>query len=42
MAGDKRSAIVESRAAAARTTNLREQHYLTTKTARLATEPSDD
>jgi RNA polymerase sigma factor (sigma-70 family) len=42
MAGDKRSAIVEFRAAAARTTNLREQHYLTTKAARLATEPTDD
>jgi predicted RNA polymerase sigma factor len=41
-AGDTETAIVEFRAAAARTTNLREQHYLTTKAARLATEPSDD
>jgi predicted RNA polymerase sigma factor len=36
MAGDTTTAIVEFRAAAARTTNLREQHYLTTKAARLA------
>jgi predicted RNA polymerase sigma factor len=36
-AGDNDAAIVEFRAAAARTTNLREQHYLTTKAARLAT-----
>ena len=35
-------AIVEFRAAAARTTNLREQHYLTTKAARLATGSPDD
>jgi predicted RNA polymerase sigma factor len=38
LAGDTQSAIVEFQAAAARTTNLREQHYLTTKAARLATE----
>jgi predicted RNA polymerase sigma factor len=37
MAGDERTAIVEFRAAAARTNNLREQRYLTTKAARLAT-----
>ncbi|HLY81348.1 MAG TPA: sigma-70 family RNA polymerase sigma factor [Acidimicrobiales bacterium] len=37
LAGDTETAIVEFRAAAARTTNLREQHYLTTKAARLAT-----
>ncbi|MFI5041732.1 MAG: RNA polymerase sigma factor, partial [Acidimicrobiales bacterium] len=36
LAGDTDAAIVEFRAAAARTTNLREQHYLTTKGARLA------
>ena len=35
-AGDTTTAIVEFRAAAARTTNLREQYYLTTKAARLA------
>ena len=35
-AGDTEGAIAEFRAAAARTTNLREQHYLTTKAARLA------
>jgi hypothetical protein len=29
---------IEFRAAAARTTNVREPHYLTTKAARLATE----
>jgi predicted RNA polymerase sigma factor len=40
LAGDTETAIVEFRAAAARTTNLREQHYLTTKAARLATELS--
>jgi predicted RNA polymerase sigma factor len=34
-AGDTTMAIVEFRAAAARTTNLREQYYLTTKAARL-------
>jgi predicted RNA polymerase sigma factor len=38
LAGETTSAIVEFQAAAARTTNLREQHYLTTKAARLATE----
>jgi len=37
-AGDAGNAIIEFRAAAARTTNLREQHYLVTKAARLATE----
>jgi predicted RNA polymerase sigma factor len=35
-AGDNKAAIAEFRAAAARTTNLREQHYLTTQAARLA------
>jgi len=35
-AGDTAAAIAEFRAAAARTTNLREQQYLTTKAARLA------
>jgi hypothetical protein len=38
LAGDTEPAILEFRAAAARTTNLREQHYLTTKAARLANE----
>jgi predicted RNA polymerase sigma factor len=42
MAGDTKTAIAEFQAAAARTTNLREQHYLTTKAARLATELSDN
>ena len=37
-AGEPRAAIVEFEAAAGRTTNLREQHYLTTKAARLAVE----
>ncbi len=37
MNGDSATAIVEFRAAAARTSNLREQHYLTTKAARLVT-----
>jgi RNA polymerase sigma factor (sigma-70 family) len=41
-AGDTTAAIVEFRAAAARTANPREQHYLTTKAARLATEMADD
>jgi predicted RNA polymerase sigma factor len=36
MAGDTDGAIAAFRAAAARTTNLREQQYLTTKAARLA------
>jgi predicted RNA polymerase sigma factor len=36
-AGDTRAAIAEFEAAAARATNLREQHYLTTKAARLST-----
>jgi len=35
-AGDHKAAAAEFRAAAARTTNLREQHYLTTQAARLA------
>jgi len=38
-AGDAPAAIAEFEAAAARTTNLREQHYLTTKAARLSTGP---
>ena len=37
-AGDREAAIAEFRAAAARTTNLREQHYLVTQAARLSTE----
>jgi RNA polymerase sigma factor (sigma-70 family) len=37
LAGDTDAAIVEFRAAAARTTNLREQQYLTIQAARLAT-----
>jgi RNA polymerase sigma factor (sigma-70 family) len=41
LAGDSKTAIGEFRAAAARTTNLRERHYLTTKAARLATELAD-
>ena len=36
--GDAVAAIAEFKAAAARTTNLREQHFLTTQAARLATE----
>jgi len=35
-AGDRENAIAEFRAAAARTTNLREQQYLTTQAARLS------
>jgi RNA polymerase sigma factor (sigma-70 family) len=38
-AGDTRAAIAEFQAAAASTTNVREQHYLTTKAARLSTAP---
>ena len=38
LAGNTEAAAAEFRAAAARTTNLREQHYLTTKAARLADE----
>ncbi len=38
MAGDNAAAIFEFRAAAAATTNLREQQFLTTKAARLGTE----
>ncbi len=41
-AGDTKAAIIEFRAAAARTNNLREQHYLTTQAARLATNPARD
>jgi RNA polymerase sigma factor (sigma-70 family) len=41
MAGDTAGAKAEFRAAAARTTNVREQRYLTTKAARLATEVMD-
>ena len=41
-AGDPQGAMVEFRVAAARTTNPREQHYLTTKAARLATGSPDD
>jgi RNA polymerase sigma factor (sigma-70 family) len=37
-AGDTSAAIAEFRAAAARATNLRERHYLTTKAARLVRE----
>ena len=40
MAGDTESAIEEFRAAAARTANLRERHYLTTQAARLANDES--
>jgi RNA polymerase sigma factor (sigma-70 family) len=40
--GDTETAIVEFRAAAARTANLREQQYLTTKAARLATDVEND
>ena len=39
-AGDTKAAIADFRAAAARTTNLREQHYLTAQAARLAAEPA--
>jgi predicted RNA polymerase sigma factor len=38
-AGERENAITEFRAAAARTTNLREQQYLTTQAARLAAGP---
>jgi predicted RNA polymerase sigma factor len=41
LAGDTSNAIVEFKAAAARTANLREQHYLTTKAARLASRPTE-
>jgi predicted RNA polymerase sigma factor len=37
LAGDSESAITEFRAAAARATNVRGQHYLATQAARLAT-----
>ncbi len=40
LAGDAPGAIGEFRAAAARTANLREQHYLTTQAARLANDES--
>ena len=36
LAGDTGAAVVEFRAAAARTTNLREQQYLLTQAARLS------
>jgi predicted RNA polymerase sigma factor len=36
--GDAVAAIAEFKTAAARTTNLRERHYLTTQAARLTTE----
>jgi RNA polymerase sigma factor (sigma-70 family) len=42
LAGDTAAAIDEFRAAAVRTANLREQHYLTTKAARLATVPTSE
>jgi RNA polymerase sigma factor (sigma-70 family) len=42
LSGDKFGAISEFKAAAARTANLREQHYLTTQAARLATESAAD
>jgi RNA polymerase sigma factor (sigma-70 family) len=38
LAGDGETAVVEFRAAAALSTNIREQNYLTTQAARLATE----
>jgi RNA polymerase sigma factor (sigma-70 family) len=38
LAGDRDAAVVEFRVAAGRTANLREQRYLATKAARLATE----
>jgi RNA polymerase sigma factor (sigma-70 family) len=41
-AGDTDAAVAEFQAAARRTTNLREQHYLATEAARLATERTDD
>ncbi|MCU1454391.1 MAG: polymerase sigma factor, partial [Acidimicrobiales bacterium] len=40
LAGDTNAARDEFRVAAARATNLREQHYLTTMAARLASEPN--
>ena len=39
MAGDTDAAIADYRAAAARTTSIPEQHYLTTQAARLRQEP---
>jgi RNA polymerase sigma factor (sigma-70 family) len=39
LAGDTAAAVLEFRAAAGRTTNLREQQYLTTQAARLAGRP---
>jgi predicted RNA polymerase sigma factor len=42
LAGDTKGAIVEFRAAATHATNLREQHYLTTKAAGLVTELADE
>jgi predicted RNA polymerase sigma factor len=42
LAGDTEEAVVEFRAVAARTTNLRERNYLTAKAAHVATEPADE
>jgi hypothetical protein len=39
LSGDRAAAAAELRLAAARTDNLREQRYLTTQAARLASEP---
>ena len=41
LAGDVKPAISEYQAAAARTANLREKHYLTTRAARLSAVPDD-
>jgi len=41
LAGEREAAITELRSAAARTTNLREKHYVTDKAARLGTELAD-
>jgi predicted RNA polymerase sigma factor len=41
-AGDAKAAAAEFRAAAARATNLRERHYLTTRAAHLAAAPEDE
>jgi predicted RNA polymerase sigma factor len=40
LAGDPEGAIAEFMAAAERTTNLRERHYLTVKAAHLGTGPT--
>jgi predicted RNA polymerase sigma factor len=42
LAGETDTAIIEFRAAAARTTNLRERSYLSTKAARLTTDQRED